>query len=60
MILDVTDVASVPQLQVDLDGSPWDDVGAPIVLDADELLYGADDHEITAVPRQDRTTRGLP
>ncbi len=60
VILGVAGVASVPQLQLELDGSPWDDPSTPIVLDADELLYGADDHEIAVLPRQERTTRGLP
>ncbi|MDI9978795.1 putative baseplate assembly protein [Rhodococcus sp. IEGM 1307] len=60
VILDVQDVASVPQLWVELDGSPWDDIGKAIPLDPDELLYGADNHEIAVVPRPERTRRGAP
>lgn len=56
----VPGVASVPHLEVDLDGGPWDDLGVSIVLEPDELLYGADDHEIAVVPRQERMARAVP
>lgn len=60
VILGVAGAAAVPVLQVELDGAPWDDLGTSIVLDPDELLHGADDHEITVVPRRERTTRDRP
>jgi predicted phage baseplate assembly protein len=59
VILAVPGVISVPVLQVELDGSPWDDLSVSIVLDPDELLYGAG-HKITVVSREERTTQGLP
>jgi predicted phage baseplate assembly protein len=60
VLLGVADVTAVPVLQVELDGSPWDDLGTSIVLEPDELLAGAEGHEVAVVPRTDRTTRGLP
>jgi predicted phage baseplate assembly protein len=56
----VAGVAAVPHLQIDLDGSPWDDLSVPIVLEPDELLYGAGDHQISVVPRQERAARAVP
>lgn len=60
VILGVDDVTAAPVLQVELDGSPWDNLGVPIVLDPDELLVGAAGHEVAVVARTDRTTRGRP
>lgn len=60
VILDVADVAAVPFLEVELDGSPWDEPSQPIVLDPDELLYGADDHEIAVVALEERSNGSSP
>jgi predicted phage baseplate assembly protein len=60
IILDVDDVAAVPFLEVELDGSPWDEPSRPIVLGPDELLYGAGDHKIAVVALQERTNGSAP
>lgn len=60
LILGVPGVASVPGLQIEVDGAPWDDLAESLLLDPDQLVYGADDHEIAVVPRRERTTGGLP
>lgn len=57
VLLDIEGVAAAPFLSIELDGSPHE---GPVVLDEDQLLFGGDDHEISVVPRAERTTRSIP
>jgi hypothetical protein len=52
VILGVSDVVSVPYLQLFVDGRPHE-ASEPVRVTRDGLLYGSPDHEITVVPAVD-------
>jgi hypothetical protein len=49
VVLEVSNVAAVRKMFVDLNGQPWADLTVPIPVPADGMVYGKD-HSITIVP----------
>ena len=60
VLLDDLDVVAVPELAVEVDGAPHEPIARSVVIDDDTLFFGDPEHEISVVPRRDRTTSDQP